>query len=51
MPRENIWQTKLMIKDFGPERYLMDASDINHPEMDRYMQRLAVEMKEVFHLN
>jgi S-adenosylmethionine decarboxylase len=49
--RENIWQTKLMVKKFGPERYLMDAKDVNHPDIPLKMDLLEKEMKEVFHLN
>jgi S-adenosylmethionine decarboxylase len=51
MGRENIWQTKLMVKDFGPERYLMEESDFNHPAIDQKMLLLNQEMREVFHLN
>ena len=50
MSHANIWQTKLMIRDFGPERYLMDVKDINHPEVDEKMTRLAQEMREVYDL-
>ena len=49
--RENIWQTKLMVKDFGPQRYLMDQKDLNHPQIDEKMMLLRQEMKEVFHLS
>mgnify|MGYP000427090810 CR=1 FL=1 len=51
MARDNIWQTKLMIKSFGPERYLMHKDDFNHPGIDKKMKLLAQEMGEVFHLN
>jgi S-adenosylmethionine decarboxylase len=51
MGRENIWQTKLMVKPFGPERYLMEESDYNHPQIDEKMFLLDKEMREVFHLN
>ncbi len=51
MSRDNIWQTKLMVKNFDPQRYLMDESDFNHPEIDQKMSLLSSEMKDVFHLN
>jgi S-adenosylmethionine decarboxylase len=50
MPRDNIWQTKLMVKDFGPERFVFDQKDKNHPEIDKKMQTLFNEMREIFHL-
>ncbi len=49
--RENIWQTKLMVKEFGAERYLMDQADVNHPDIDKKMFLLNKEMREVFHLS
>lgn len=49
--QDNIWQTKLMIKPMGPENYLLDPKDSNHPEIDHKMQLLNQEMREVFHLN
>ncbi len=51
LPNDNIWQTKLMIKSMGPENYLLDPSDVNHPDIDHKMELLRQEMKEVFHLN
>jgi S-adenosylmethionine decarboxylase len=48
---DNIWQTKLMVKPMGPENYLLDPKDVNHPMIDQKMQRLNQEMREVFHLN
>jgi S-adenosylmethionine decarboxylase len=51
LPNDNIWQTKLMIKQMGPENYLLDPSDVNHPDIDHKMALLQQEMKEVFHLN
>ncbi len=49
--RDNIWQTKLMVKEFGAERYLMDKSDFNHPDIDKQMSLLKQEMEDVFHLS
>lgn len=52
MGHENIWQTKLMVKEFGPERYLMKPKkDINHPLIDEKMTLLSNEMRDVFHLS
>lgn len=51
IPRENIWQTKLMVKPTDVIRYLMEPEDINHPEIERMMRDLKAEMKEVFHLS
>jgi len=48
---DNIWQTKLMIKPMGPENYLLDINDRNHPDIDHKMRLLNQEMREVFHLN
>lgn len=51
MPRDNIWQTKLMLKQMGPERFVYEEKDVNHPEIDKKMQDLYAEMHEVYHLN
>lgn len=51
LANDNIWQTKLMIKPLGPENYLLDPNDRNHPDIDHKMKLLNDEMKEVFHLN
>jgi S-adenosylmethionine decarboxylase len=48
---DNIWQTKLMVKPMGPENYLLDPKDVNHPLIDQKMRLLNNEMREVFHLN
>jgi hypothetical protein len=40
-----------MIKPMGAENYLFDQKDINHPDIDKKMQLLNQEMREVFHLN
>jgi S-adenosylmethionine decarboxylase len=48
---DNIWQTKLMVKAMGPENYLLDPNDRNHPDIDHKMSLLNQEMREVFHLN
>lgn len=50
MPRDNIWQTKLMLKDMGPEHFVLDKKDVNHPEIDQKMAMLFEEMREVYHL-
>lgn len=51
LSHENIWQTKMMIKNFGPERYVMDLADVKHPEINQKMELLHREMREVFHLH
>lgn len=51
MPRDNIWQTKLMLKEFGPDKFVFDEKDINHPEIDKKMFSLYEEMREVYHLH
>lgn len=51
MAHENIWQTKLMVKDFPAERYLLDPSDAKDPSVKNKMKLLKDEMREVFHLN
>jgi len=50
LANDNIWQTKLMVGNVGPETYLLDPNDINHPDLDQKMQILRSEMREVFHL-
>jgi hypothetical protein len=51
MANDNIWQTKLMVRPMGPENYLLDPRDVNHPEIQNKMRLLNQEMREVFHLN
>lgn len=50
--RENIWQTKLMIGEFGASRYLMNPQ-ASYPAsaLEEKMQFLHEEMKQVFHLS
>jgi len=50
LANDNIWQTKLMVGNVGPENYLLDAKDIAHPDLEQKMQQLRLEMREVFHL-
>lgn len=50
MPRDNIWQTKLMVKKFGAKRFVFDDKDVNHPQIDEKMKYLYDEMREVYHL-
>lgn len=51
LANDNIWQTKLMVKDFSADRYLMDAADVKNPIVTEKMKLLKQEMREVFHLN
>lgn len=50
MPRDNIWQTKLMLQNEGPERFLFNKEDKNQPDIDQKMKNLYQEMSEVFHM-
>ncbi len=50
MPQDNIWQTKLMVKEMGPENYLLNPNDVNHPDVPKKMELLREEMKEVYHM-
>lgn len=50
MPRDNIWQTKLMLRDFGPERFVFKPEDVNHKDIDKKMETLYQEMREVLHM-
>lgn len=51
MPHDNIWQTKLMIReDLAAERYLLDPKDKNLSIVPEKMNLLLKEMREVFHL-
>jgi S-adenosylmethionine decarboxylase len=51
MPKDNIWQTKLMVKEFGPGRFVFNKKTINHPQIDKKMYSLYEEMREVYHLH
>ncbi len=50
IPRDNIWQTKLMLKDIDPKRFIYKENDINHPDLPEKIRLLSDEMKEVYHL-
>ena len=50
MPEDNIWQTKLMVKDYPAERYLMEPLDSEHPDVSGKMEILKEEMRQVFHM-
>ncbi|MCU0825505.1 MAG: adenosylmethionine decarboxylase [Leptospira sp.] len=50
MPQDNTWQTKMMIKELGPENYVLNPEDINHPDIPEKMKLLREEMKEVYHM-
>lgn len=50
MPQNNIWQSKFLVKNKGPENYLLDPKDINHPEVPAKMELLRKEMLEVYHM-
>lgn len=50
IPRDNIWQTKLMTKEFGPEHFVFKQADVDHPMIQEKMEALYSEMKEVFYL-
>ncbi|MCT4640794.1 MAG: S-adenosylmethionine decarboxylase [Bacteriovoracaceae bacterium] len=50
MPRDNIWQTKLMLKDFGAEKFIFDKKDLNQPDINEKLANLYEEMREVFHM-
>ena len=50
IPRDNIWQTKLMSKNLGPSHFVFKEEDANRPDIYDKMSLLIQEMKEVFHL-
>ncbi len=50
IPRDNIWQTKVMSKDHGPSRWLFDQADKNHPDLNKKMALIQKEMKDVYML-
>ncbi len=50
MPQDNIWQTKLMIKEQGPDNYILNPEDKNHPLINEKMELLRKEMIEVYHM-
>lgn len=50
MPQNNIWQSKFLVKDMKPENYLLNASDIHHPDLPKKMELLQKEMLEVYHM-
>jgi S-adenosylmethionine decarboxylase len=51
IPRDNIWQTKMMVKNTDKERFLANKKDINHPDIDKKLNLLFEEMREVYHLS
>jgi S-adenosylmethionine decarboxylase len=50
MPQNNIWQTKLLVKETGPANYLLNPHDIHHPDVKDKMALLHEEMLEVYHM-
>lgn len=50
MPQNNIWQSKFLVKETKPENYLLNAKDINHPDLPKKMELLKKEMLEVYHM-
>jgi S-adenosylmethionine decarboxylase len=50
MPQSNIWQTKLLVKETGPENYLLNPNDVNHPLVPEKMKLLHEEMHEIYHM-
>lgn len=50
MPQNNIWQSKFLVKEKGPENYLLHPEDVNHPEVPKKMELLKKEMLEVYHM-
>lgn len=51
LPNNQIWQTKLMVKDFPASRYLMYPNEkISNDVLEPKMKQLREEMFEVFHL-
>lgn len=50
IPKDNIWQTKMMVHGNEPERFLMKHSDLSNPKLDGQMKRLESEMHEVFNM-
>lgn len=50
MPQNNIWQTKLFVKETGPANYLLNPDDVNHPAVKDKMALLHQEMLEIYHM-
>ncbi|NOT80105.1 MAG: adenosylmethionine decarboxylase [Bacteriovoracaceae bacterium] len=50
MPQNNIWQSKFMVQEKGPENYLLNPADVNHPDVPKKMELLRREMLEVYHM-
>ena len=50
MPQNNIWQSKFLVRETKPENYLLNAQDINHPDLPKKMELLKKEMLEVYHM-
>ena len=51
MPNSNIWQTKLMVKDFPAKRFLMyPEKPVDDSSIEGKMDQLYEEMSEIFHL-
>jgi S-adenosylmethionine decarboxylase len=39
-----------MVKEMGPENYLLNPNDVNHPDVPAKMELLKKEMKEVYNM-
>ncbi len=50
MPQNNIWQTKLYVKETGPANYLLNPEDIHNPAVKDKMALLEKEMLEIYHM-
>lgn len=50
MSQLNTWQTKFMIKEHGPQRYLMRKDDLNHKDVGEKMILLKEEMSELYQM-
>ncbi len=50
MPQNNIWQSKFLVQEKGPENYLLNPNDVNHPDVPKKMEMLRREMLEVYHM-
>ncbi len=50
MPQNNIWQSKFLVQEKGPENYLLNPNDVNHPDVPKKMELLRREMLEVYHM-
>ncbi len=50
IPKDNIWQTKMMAYNGDPAAFLLKQDNRHHPDIEQKLKRLDSEMHEVFNM-